>query len=442
VAALRERGFDQVVAGELIDRCDQGRGSAASAVGADLRHLFQTAGESPESADLLLSTLLRLVPHLEDDRSWRGRAAAFDLLGEAARSEPAHLIATMADLHSDRLPVIRSWARVRGVAILPADANLSSVDSEWMGRGHRTSVVRLGLLHLPEIDRATAEVIVLSRAGSPFTGPEDLVRRLRGRITDSALRALVGVGASSAAAPAALRARSGHLSRGARRPMMAARATAGTLEQGKGTMQFDLFASGRPGARIYTPVLAGHGILNIEGAGDAPDGSRVRTVGIIRGLKGIVGRGGQRLAAARLEDGGAALDLLILPVVLEKTSDVPLGRPVILEGRVSRGEGSVELVVENAVPLGFLSMAEQPVLEVVLPARFRRTRALKLRLLQSPGRSPLRVRGRDAEGRAAATELRQMAVTLDESLISDLRRLVGEDNVILVGGGAERAGAA
>lgn len=207
-------------------------------------------------------------------------------------------------------------------------------------------------------------------------------------------------------------------------------------------MQYDLFAPARRGPRIFTAALSRFGILSLERAVRAPEGSRVRTVGVIRGLRGMVASGGRRLAAAWLEDGDGAADLLLLPALLEASQDLPLGRPVVLDCRVAGREGRIQLVVETAVPLELLSSVAQPALEIVLPRGFRRVRALKLRLLKSPGRSPLRVRARDAERARAAAGLSRLAVTPDDALLADLRSLVGEDNVYLVGEVAGRAGAA
>jgi hypothetical protein len=213
-------------------------------------------------------------------------------------------------------------------------------------------------------------------------------------------------------------------------------------------MQYDLFAPSRRTPRIFTAALSRYGIVSLDRAARSPEGSRLRTVGVIRGLRGTVARGGRRHAAARLEDGDQGMDLLLLPALIEAQGDIPLGRPVVVDGRLATRAGASELVVESAVPLEYLSSVVQPALEVVLPIRFRRMRALKLRLLKSPGRSPVRVRGRDAEGTAAAAGLSRFGITVDDALVADLRSLVGEDNVYLAGrivedgGGRGQAGAA
>ena len=205
-------------------------------------------------------------------------------------------------------------------------------------------------------------------------------------------------------------------------------------------MQFELFSGPAERQRIYTPALARHGILRLDRVVATAEGSRVRTVGVIRSLSGLVTRAGRRLARGRLEDGGGAVDLLLLPTLFDTAEDVPLGRPVVVAGRVSLREGRVELVVESAIPLEFLAQVEQPPLEILLPHGFRRLRALKLRLLKSPGRSPVHVRARSGErAQVAALGLGRLGVTVDDGLLEDLRVLVGSESVRLVGPAGERA---
>ncbi|HWN81885.1 MAG TPA: hypothetical protein VNM87_07305, partial [Candidatus Udaeobacter sp.] len=99
-------------------------------------------------------------------------------------------------------------------------------------------------------------------------------------------------------------------------------------------------------------------------------------------------------------------------------------------------------LVERVVPLELLDQVDLPRVEIQLPAGFRRVRALRLRILKSPGRSPLAVRppaGDRALGEWAVL-LSRFAVAPDEALLRDLRTLVGESNVLV--GGAGRLGVA
>jgi DNA polymerase III alpha subunit len=186
-------------------------------------------------------------------------------------------------------------------------------------------------------------------------------------------------------------------------------------------------------------ALTRFGILRIDRAAAAPEGSRVRTVGVIRALSGLVTRGGRRLAVARLEDGEGGVDLLLLPARLDTAEDVPLGRPVVVDGRVNAREGKSEIVVENVIPLELLAQVAQPALELVLPAGFRRLRALKLRLLRSPGRSLVHVVAPPGLRAAVlAAGLTRLGVTPDENLMADLKSFAGEDSVRLVAPGRGR----
>lgn len=471
VAALRARGVTEATAEDLLLRGAEGRGAPLASLRPDLQRQLEAAGQPPEQAEVLLAAIPRLVPHLEEEGPWLARAGAFAVLGDLAHGSPALLASAMADLHPGRLPAIAGWARAHDVAILSADLNTSAVDSEVEDSDRGTSLVRLGLMHLPGVDRATADVIAMLRGPASFAGSEDVQRRLHGRIPDSILRRLLRgptVPAESSGPPRAVPSASppavpsdsppgpiasrkpvpaGWMSgvpvtRRSRSLRRSARALDRVLEGGGDRVQYDLFAAGQSGPRVFTAALSRYGILRLDRAARAPEGSRLRTVGVIRGLRGTVARGGRRLAAARLEDGDWGFDLLLMSELLEAGGDIHLGRPVIVDGFVAAREGRAELVVESAVPLESLSDIAQPALELVLPARFRRVRVLKLRLLQSPGRSPVRVRAQDAEDGAMAAALSRLAVTLDDGLIADLRDLVGDDNVYWVGGVIGQAGAA
>ena len=438
--ALRARGVKEETARELLARAAFGRGAPLAVLGLDLERELVAAGEPPERAEAVFAALVRLVPHLEEEGPWLARAGALAALGELARDRPLVLAAAMADLLPSRLQAVAAWARAHGVAILPASLDASTVNSGLAGGERGRTALRLGLVHLPGVDRATAEVIASIRAHHPFENRGDLLRRLRGRIPERTLRALVG---GEGRANFEDRANFAHTpSMGSESVSEPVRASGGgrpypamVLARGSGrdTMQYDLFAPTRRNPRIFTAALSRYGILSLDRAARSPEGSRIRTVGVIRGLRGTVARGGRRHAASRLEDGDQGLDLLLLPALLDAAGDIPLGRPVVVEGRLTVRAGVNELVVESAVPLEFLSSVVQPALEVVLPIKFRRLRALKLRLLKSPGRSPLRVHGRDAEGVAAAAGLSRFGITVDDALIADLRSLVGDDNVYLAG---------
>jgi hypothetical protein len=91
--------------------------------------------------------------------------------------------------------------------------------------------------------------------------------------------------------------------------------------------------------------------------------------------------------------------------------------------------------VEQVIPLELLAQVTLPGIEIRLPAGYRRVRALRLRILQSPGRAPLHVRApaSDPNLKEWAERLSRLAVTPDESLLADLQHLVGEENVSSLG---------
>jgi hypothetical protein len=80
-----------------------------------------------------------------------------------------------------------------------------------------------------------------------------------------------------------------------------------------------------------------------------------------------------------------------------------------------------------------LGSAVQPALELVLPPGFRRTRAVRARLLASPGRSGVRIHARGERLRQESAALAKLTVAADPALLADLRELLGEENVHLTG---------
>jgi hypothetical protein len=296
------------------------------------------------------------------------------------------------------------------------------------------SRVRLGLCHLAGVDRAAAEVLVRVRGVAPFAGREDVLRRLQKRIPPATLRLLLGEDrvTGNVAPKVAPKPESAINERDRRAP--AARALAyGALGKGD-RMQFDLFGRSAGGApRIYTAALARLGIIALDRGAAAVTGSRIRTVGVLEERNQIVARSGRRMVAARLSDQGVAIEVLLPPEVIAGLPGPSTARPVVVDGRMADREGRGVLWVERAVPLELLAQVDLPAIEIQLPRGFRRMRALRLRILKSPGRSPLRVRppaGDRALGEWAGL-LSRLAVTPDEALLADLSVLLGEGHVFM-----------
>ncbi len=440
VVELRGLGIGAANARELVELAARGRGAPLAALRPllerDLAERNQALAPAADSGrqplDALIAGLLRLAPHLVPEAAWLGRAQALALLGEIAAREPARVAAAVVDLEPERLTATGTWARERGVAFLAPDMNLSHADSVVERDRNGTTLVRLGLRHLPGLDRTAAEVVVHVRGEAPFESRVDLVRRLRHRIPNAALRRLLGDVAPLRELPPApldlVAPRDTHLHDGhAVRPM---------ITDAGDRMQYDLFShSGARAPRIYTAALSRFGIVAIDRAAAAPSGSQLRTAGILRALNSLVARSGRKLAAARLEDRGHGLELLLPAALLGGSSEPMVGRPVVVDGRVSEREGRSVLVVEQVIPLELLAQVTLPGIEIRLPAGYRRVRALRLRILQSPGRAPLHVRapGGDSNLKEWAERLSRLAVTPDEPLLFDLQHLVGEENVSSLG---------
>jgi hypothetical protein len=441
LAALMRLGLGAEPARELVRGAVEGHATVIGALRSQAERQLAAQGTPSAALDTMLAVLFRLGPELVPGAPWVARAQVLATLSDLAATEPATLAAAVADLSPDRLPALRTWAGVRGIAILPPDLNASGVRSaiERHPAGQR---VRLGLRHLAGIDRAAAEVVVRLRGQQPFAGREDVLRRLRHRIPPVALRQLLGEDIAMSA-PAAGDLISAPARVSETRPSLTAGVPTGGLLTRGDRMQYDLFARARGQApRIYTAALARFGVVALERGAAAATDSRIRTVGVIEARNLLVARAGRRLAAARISDQGAALEALLLPEVVDTLPDSPGARPVVVDGRMAEQEGRRVLLVERVVPLELLDQVDLPRVEIQLPAGFRRVRALRLRILKSPGRSPLGVRPPAGDRGLSewAVLLSRLAVTPDEALLQDLRALVGEGNVHV--GGAARLGVA
>jgi hypothetical protein len=429
LAALTGLGLPGDLAGDLLRGAVTGQGTLLGAFRGQAERAAARAGHPSSALDSLLASLGRLGPHLVPEAPWLARAQVLAELGELAVREPARLAAAIADLHPDHLPALRSWASERGIAILPPDLNASGVRSEVVPDVPDLRV-RLGLGHLAGVDRAAAEVVVRVRGAQPFAGRDDVLRRLQKRIPAGILRLLMGEDLISGKAALPSEPQAGERNR---RAPAAHGLGYGALGRGE-RMQFDLFGRGSGQApRIYTAALARLGIVALDRGAAAVTGSRIRTVGVLEPKNLLVARSGRRMVAARLRDQEAALELLLPPEVIDGLPGPSVARPVVVDGRMADREGHGVLCVERVVPLELLAQVDLPVIEIQLPPGFRRIRALRLRILKSPGRSPLRVRP-PAGDRALgewATLLSRLAVTPDEAFIADLSALLDPGHVFM-----------
>ncbi|MGD8397133.1 MAG: hypothetical protein PVF43_16815, partial [Candidatus Eiseniibacteriota bacterium] len=470
---LREEGgLEGAAARDLVQLTRGAHGAALAPLRRRFEHGAVERGCDPAAAERLFSTLCRLAPHVVPRGLAVARAAVHAALAALSVEAPCRFVAALLDQARGRtahFSAAQRWAAEQRIAIEPPDLQQSGVLTAMIADAGGRRRVRLGLVHLDGMSRVAAAIVVAARGGRRFGDRADLVRRLEGRLPDRLLRRLVdpeGTRATPVSASGELALAAPDGGSPVRPPRIAGRPVAGpsrrravvrTSRSGgqlsatlTGGLQTELFA-GLPdgGPPIYSPAMARFGIVSVERAAAMATGRRapgdraqhLRVVGEIQPPRGLEARRGRQLATSELIDGRARLALAIVPSLLGGARELPVKRPVVVEGRLALRDGHAELMVERAIPVEMLDRSLQPELEIVLPADFRRLRALRTRLQDSPGRSRVRIRRRESMGGGAASNgcseeigrLAALQVTADGALLTELEALLGRENVHVVG---------
>ncbi|MCC8079219.1 MAG: DNA polymerase III subunit alpha [Oscillospiraceae bacterium] len=362
--------------------------------------------------------------------------------------------------------------RDMGIELLPPDINLSGVDFAVSGDN-----IRFGLAAVKHVGRGFAAAVLAEReCGGPFTALDDFCRRMTGReLNRRAVESLIRAGAFDclgckrrAMLQVLDRVIDGAASAGRRN-------VAGQLdlfgdgeEQGMGSAltlpdvpeftraelramereMTGLYISGHPmddyreRAKAAGAVKLGAILSDFErpeGPGSFRDGQSVTVAGVVSAWRKSATKNGSEMCNITLEDGTGAIEALAFQRALsEGGSYISDNAALLIRGRISaRDEKEPQIMADSIRPLTDVSGAptqakRQPEekREQRLYLRMKSTdtalvHRIELILQMFEGRSPLVIYFEDTGKRLGARCL------IHPALISELKELCGEDNVVL-----------
>ncbi len=285
-------------------------------------------------------------------------------------SMAALLNAEMNDI--ERISFLIQEAKTAGVTILPPDVNASFVNFTPEG-----PKIRFGLLAIKNVGSEITRAIIDERArGGPFESFDDFLTRIRHKdLNKKSLESLAKSGAFD--------------SLGVERNQILANMDAilqfvSLVKRNGTTAANSLFGMSAPSAALKLapapPATSGekliwekeligffisaHPMENFTSAiehykcrpvsevlGETDEKRTVRTAGLVSKMKKIFTKSGQPMIFATIEDNvsGQSIEVVVFNSVLEKTSAAWAENAcVIVDGHVSRRDGEVKLLAENA----------------------------------------------------------------------------------------------
>ncbi len=285
-------------------------------------------------------------------------------------SMAALLNAEMNDI--ERISFLIQEAKTAGVEILPPDVNRSFVNFTPEG-----PKIRFGLLAIKNVGSEITRAIIEERArGGPFGNFEDFLARIQHKdLNKKSIESLAKSGAFD--------------SLGVERNQILANMDAilqfvTMLKRNGATAANSLFGMSAPSAMLKlapaSPATSGekliwekeligffisaHPMENFKSAierykckpvneiaGETDEKRTIRTAGLVSKMKKIFTKSGQPMIFATIEDNisGQSIEVVVFTSVLEKTSSVWIENAcVIVDGHVSRRDGEVKLLAENA----------------------------------------------------------------------------------------------
>ncbi len=287
----------------------------------------------------------------------------------------AALLSSVSDDHDKVQKYIANCLSL-GIMVLPPDINRSSVDFTPYGKD-----ILFGLAAIKNLGLGAIEAIISAReAGEPFSSLADLCVRVDSRaLNKKALEALIQAGALDCIQPNRrqlmqdLEVTLEWVSRRAKEQAM-----------GQGSL-FDLFARDQalpsapetPPVPDYTPseklqlekellgfYISHHPLkeispsaslfspINLENLGECNENSAITAIAMIREIKDITTRKGERMAILQIEDLTGSASAVVFPKTYEKikrylTKDSRL----MLWGKVDRRDEDLQIIVDDGQPI-------------------------------------------------------------------------------------------
>ena len=266
--------------------------------------------------------------------------------------------------------------RSRHIEVLPPDVNRS--DLSFSVDGER---IRFGLVAVKNVGEGAIEAILEARQEGEFSSLFDLCERVDfRRVNKRVLESLIKCGAFDCTGEYRSRLMAvledamdygQRVQRERSDPQMGlfdlpGSDTARTLNrpalpqipewEEKERLAFEkevlgFYLSGHPLAR-YEELLARYTNADALSLGEMTDGRAVRVGGIIRAMRVITTRKGDRMAFVTIEDMGGSVEVIVFSRLYARVRDIlEEDRAIVVQGTVENEENSARLLAEQVVPI-------------------------------------------------------------------------------------------
>jgi DNA polymerase-3 subunit alpha len=165
------------------------------------------------------------------------------------------------------------------------------------------------------------------------------------------------------------------------------------------------------------------------------DGEEVRVCGMIVHEKITTTKRGDRMAYVRLEDLRGSVEVIVFPDLFQSAASL-LGQelPLVVSGILDKGEKGIKIKGTKIEPLGQVRNRSLTKVQISLPEKGMEAEGLqKIRelLVRHPGSLPVHLVLRLPRS-VRLTVVADLAVSPSEGLVSDLKKLVGNENIALI----------
>lgn len=357
---------------------------------------------------------------------------------------------------TDKIALYLAECRRLGLAVLPPDVNASQELFAAEGES-----LRFGLAAIRNVGMGAAKAIREARAADgPFRSFADFCNRVDLRVVHArVLESLIKAGA--------LDGFNGQRVQLLRQlPQVLGAAQKWQLEKEQGQMaMFDalpaespageppaaesprqrladekealgFYLSGHPLAE-FSRVLETFNTATTQTLGELPEGAAVVIGGEVMGLRHSLTKRKETMLRFWLEDPAGMVEVIVWPDLLGRhRTFLVKGAMLFVQGRVDRSGEESRLVATDIVPFtqAYSQLSKKLVLRLPATLGTEQLGELKALLLRHTGATPVWLQLATAHHGEVQEQLpEQFGVTVDESLLEGLERLVGGDRVIVEG---------
>ncbi len=370
----------------------------------------------------------------------------------------------------DKLASFVAEARRMGIKILPPDINASDVNFTVEGNN-----VRYGLAGLKNVGVGAAEAIVQERdKHGSFKDLLDFLIRLRGKVNRKAVEALIKAGAFNcfeASRAKLLNSIDKEISKAASEKLLyldrqynlfeTVADTAGcageelTFEEDDGVdvlswekEAFGFYFSSHP-LRKYQLEYQALNLLPIEEVGVRGENELVAIGGIITDRRSRKDKRNRDYLVLTIEDFNSSLEVIVFSDLLERYRELLVkDKLVIVQGRIKPRAGSPSAEGKSGDKTGMVQLWATGFIEfaqarnlisglcIELPIEEltrSKTAEVKVVLKQYPGRIPVYLIITNTDGTRRKLRLKEYSVRIEDKLIKELVRILGQDHLKLRG---------